>query len=69
MWVLSLGGNHRERPTLLARTRAEQRPCFKLATNAVHAGPKGTLFRLGVLGDQDGILAGARNVGCKKPVG
>lgn len=39
------------------------RPYFKLASNTVHAGAKGTYFRLGVLGNQDGILAGASNVG------
>ena len=39
------------------------RPYFRLASNTVHAGAKGTFFRLGVLGDRDGILAGASNVG------
>ncbi len=42
------------------------RPYFKLASNAVHAGAKGTFFRLGVMGDQDGILAGASNVGLQE---
>lgn len=42
------------------------RPYFKLASNTVHAGAKGTFFRLGVLGDQDGILAGASNVGLQE---
>lgn len=39
------------------------RPYFKLASNTVHAGAKGTFFRLGILGDHDVILAGASNVG------
>lgn len=42
------------------------RPYFKLASHTVHAGAKGTFFRLGVLGDQDGILAGASNVGLQE---
>lgn len=42
------------------------RPYFKLASNTVHAGAKGTFFRLGVLGEQDGILAGASNVGLQE---
>jgi hypothetical protein len=42
------------------------RPYFKLASNTVHAGAKGTFFRLGLLGDQDGILAGASNVGLQE---
>ncbi|MGB9989860.1 DUF5677 domain-containing protein [Massilia sp. SM-13] len=42
------------------------RPYFKLASNTVHAGAKGTFFRLGILGDGDGILAGASNVGLQE---
>lgn len=42
------------------------RPYFKLASNTVHAGAKGTFFRLGVLDDQDRILAGASNVGLQE---
>lgn len=42
------------------------RPYFKLASNTVHAGAKGTFFRLGILGEQDSILAGASNVGLQE---
>lgn len=42
------------------------RPYFKLASNTVHAGAKGTFFRLGVLGNQNGILSGASNVGLQE---
>lgn len=42
------------------------RPYFKLASNTVHAGAKGTFFRLGALDDQDCILAGASNVGLQE---
>ncbi|WP_157085047.1 DUF5677 domain-containing protein [Hydrogenophaga palleronii] len=42
------------------------RPYFKLASNSVHAGAKGTFFRLGILGDQNCILVGASNVGLQE---
>jgi hypothetical protein len=42
------------------------RPYVRLASNTVHAGAKGTFFRLGLLGDQDIILAGASNVGLEE---
>lgn len=42
------------------------RPYFKLASNTVHAGAKGTFFRLGALDDQGGILAGASDVGLQE---
>lgn len=38
------------------------RPYFRLASNTVHAGPKGAFFRLGVIGS-DLLLAGASNAG------
>lgn len=38
------------------------RPYFRLASNTVHAGPKGAYFRLGVIGP-DVLLAGASNSG------
>lgn len=36
---------------------------FRLASNAVDAGAKARFSRVGLLGDQDGILAGLSNVG------
>lgn len=38
------------------------RPYFRLASNTVHAGPKGAFFRLGIIGP-DLLLAGASNAG------
>lgn len=42
------------------------RPYFRLASNTVHAGSKGTYFRLGILGDSELILAGASNAGLEE---
>ena len=43
------------------------RPFFKLASNTMHAGSKGTLFRLGLLNTEpDLLLAGASNVGLEE---
>ena len=41
------------------------RPYFRLASNTVHAGPKGAYFRLGAY-DTDILLAGASNVGLQE---
>jgi hypothetical protein len=43
------------------------RPLYKLASHPTHAGPKGVLFRLGLLGDEIRILPGASNVGLADP--
>jgi hypothetical protein len=42
------------------------RPYFKQASNAVHAGAKGTYHRLGVMFDRPIILAGASNAGLEE---
>jgi hypothetical protein len=42
------------------------RPYFRLASNTVHAGAKGTFFRLGIIGESDMILAGASNAGLEE---
>lgn len=40
---------------------------FRLASNAVHAGAKGTYFRVGQLGEVSVLLAGSSNVGLDEP--
>ncbi len=42
------------------------RPYVGLASNAVHAGAKGTYFRLGLIGNEDVILTGASNAGLEE---
>lgn len=46
--------------------RVAMRPYYKLASYNVHAGTKGAMFRLGLMG-QDGYLAGASNAGFVDP--
>jgi hypothetical protein len=43
------------------------RPHYRLASHNVHANPKGVLFRLGLLGDVDVLLAGPSNAGLSDP--
>ncbi len=40
---------------------------YKLASHNVHAGPQALFFRLGLLDDEPGLLAGASNVGLAEP--
>lgn len=57
---------NRKRPTFADIEGAVQmerfRPYFRLASNTVHAGPKGAFFQLGTMGE-DMVLAGASNAG------
>lgn len=58
------------RPTFAAIEEAVDldkfRPYFRLASNTVHAGAKGTYFSLGIVDDRDVILAGASNAGLEE---
>lgn len=57
---------NKKRPTFADIEEAVQmerfRPYFRLASNTVHAGPKGAVFQLGTMGE-DMVLAGASNAG------
>lgn len=61
----------RKRPTFgdleTAAQRSLMRPHYKMASYNVHAGPKGIMFRLGLLTDQEQIIAGASNAGFLDP--
>lgn len=46
-----------------AAQRSSMRPYYKMASYGVHADSKGIFFRLGILGDQSLILAGASDAG------
>jgi uncharacterized protein DUF5677 len=43
------------------------RPYYKLASHNVHANPKGTFFKLGLLPDQEILLAGPSDLGLADP--
>lgn len=43
------------------------RPYYKIASYNVHANPKGVFFKLGILDDEDILLAGPSNIGLIEP--
>lgn len=61
----------RPRPTFADIERAAAvdhlRPYYRMASHNLHANPKGTFFRLGILGELDMMLAGASNYGLADP--
>lgn len=62
---------HKQKPTFADIESAVQleqyRPYFKLASDSVHAGPKGTFHRLGLALDRvDTLLAGPSNAGLEE---
>ena len=60
-----------KRPTFAAIEQAVDldhlRPYFRLASNTVHAGAKGTYYRIGLTEQNEVILAGATNYGLEDP--
>ena len=66
-WAASgLKGKSPDFANIEAAVKMERfRPYFRLASNTVHAGPKGAYFRLGLLGN-DVLLAGPSNVGLQE---
>lgn len=44
------------------------RPYYRMASHNVHAGPRGLLFRLGLLGGTEVLLTGPSNVGLTDPL-
>jgi len=43
------------------------RPYYRVASNNVHANPKGVFFKLGLVGEMDILLAGPSDVGIADP--
>jgi Family of unknown function (DUF5677) len=68
-WAAKALGNKRPNFSDIERDvgLAHLRPYYKLASHNVHANPKGAFFKLGLLPDQQMLLAGASDLGLADP--
>jgi len=68
-WAAQLLNNANPRFARLAEAagQARMRSHYKLASQNVHAGVKGIVYKLGMLGEPPHVLAGASNAGLEEP--